>query len=398
MKDKVFWLLFIFAAIYILGNIGTGSLTTWDEALYANVSGNILKTGNWLIMHDRPGKLWFDKPPLYIWCTAIFYKIFGINEFSTRLTSGIFGIATVLLVYIFVKRIKNTNTALLASLLLLASPHYLHFAKLGMMDVMLVFFITLMVYLFWIGQEKPKYLFWSGITLILAYLCKGMAAMSGPAIIVLYCLFSGNLKLLIKREFMAGLLISLILISTWHILQYIYGGPESINSYFGFHLFKRVTQSLEGHTGGINFYQKVVFNKNRPWGIIYYPSLVYILWLAAKNKDKMAILFSIWAMAVFIICTIVKTKLHWYIMPVYPALAAASAVFVERFLKNKLFYTGIAVILFAMILQVPISWAFKLDLNPSAKDAALHLKKLPYEDNGSIFYYETIKMKTGWIK
>ena len=151
----------------------------------------------------------------------------------------------------------------------------------------------------------------------------------------------------------------------------MYGGPESINNYFGFHLFKRATQSLEGHTGGINFYQKVIFNKNKPWGIIYYPSLVYVLWLAVKNKDKMAILLTAWALSVFIICTIVKTKLHWYVIPVYPALAIASALFIERFLKNKLFYAGISIILFAMILQVPISWAFKLDYNPGAKNVMI---------------------------
>ena len=31
IKDAAFWLLVIFAAIYILGNIGTGSLTTMEQ-------------------------------------------------------------------------------------------------------------------------------------------------------------------------------------------------------------------------------------------------------------------------------------------------------------------------------------------------------------------------------
>src|SRR3989338_2980517 len=100
LKDKIFWLLLIFASIYILGNIGTGSLTTWDEAVYANISKSILRTGNWLVLYqdDSP---WFDKPPLYIWSTALLYKLLGINEFATRLTSSLFGIATILLIYIF---------------------------------------------------------------------------------------------------------------------------------------------------------------------------------------------------------------------------------------------------------------------------------------------------------
>ena len=392
MKDKVFWLLLVFAAVYILGNIAGGSLTTWDEAVYANISNGILRTGDWFVLYQGESP-WFDKPPLYMWCTAIFYKIFGVSEFSVRLTSALFGAATILLVYIFVKRIVNQRAALLAALLLLAAPHYLHYAKMGMMDVTLTFFITLMIVLFWIGQEKLSYLFWSGIVLLFAYLVKGMAAISAPAIIFLYCIFSGNLRFLTKREFVIGILISLILISAWHIFQYMYGGPASINSYFGFHLFKRATQALEGHTGGINFYQKVIFNKNKPWGIIYYPSLFYVLWIAVRRRDNRAILFSIWTVTVFVICAIVKTKLHWYIMPIYPALAIVSAVFLDKVLNNKVFYFVTAIILFAMLLQVPISWAFNLDLNPRVKNAALNSRKLSYVDDGTIFYYETVKDK-----
>lgn len=394
-KDRIFWLLLIFATIYILGNIGTGSLTTWDEALYANISANMIKTGDWLVMHDRPNKPWFDKPPLYMWCTAFFYNIFGINEFSVRFTSGLFGIATVLLVYLFVRRMNNTNTAALSALLLLASPHYLHFSKIGMMDVMLTFFITLMVYLFWVGQEKPSYLFWSGIALSFAYFAKGFAAVSGPAIIFLYCLLSGNLRFLIKREFVSGVLISILGISAWHLIQYMAGGQEAIKSYFGFHIFKRATTSLEGHTGGLNFYQKVVFNKNKPWGVIFYVSLVYMLWLIIKDKDKRAILMLSWAVVVFTIYSVVKTKLHWYIMPAYPALAMSSAIFLSNFFKKKLFVPIFALILTAMLIQVSVSWAFKLDLNAEVKKAALCSKKLSYEDNGTIFYYETVKMEKG---
>lgn len=392
MKDKIFWLLLIFAAVYILGNIATGSLSTWDEAVYANISGSILKTGDWLIMHERTGP-WFDKPPLYMWATAILYNSIGINEFTTRFTSSIFGIATVLILYIFIKRNYSLNTAMLAALLLLASPHYIHFAKSGMLDVTLTFFISLMVFFFWEGQKRPILLFWSGTALLFAYLAKGMATISGPVVILLYCLLSANMKLLVRREFIAGIALSVILIFAWHLIQYVYGGQESINSYFGFHIFKRAATSVEGHTGGLNFYQKVIFNKNKPWGIIYYPAFGYAVWLAARHKDKRAILLTAWTVSVFTICTIVKTKLHWYIVPIYPALAAISAIFLDRFLKKRIFYSAVALILFAMIIQAPVSWAFKLDLNAKAKDAALHSARLPYEDNGTIFYYETVKLK-----
>ena len=403
-KDRIFWALLIFASIYILGNIGAGSLTTWDEAVYANISRNILKTDDWVVMYDG-GRPWFDKPPLYMWGTAIFYNIFGINEFSTRLTSGIFGLATVLLVYLFIRKFYNQATALLASMLLLAAPHYLNYAKMGMMDATLTFFITLMIFLFRLGQEKPRYLFWSGITLLFAYLTKGFAAIGGPAAIFLYCLFSKNLRLLVKREFAAGILISIFAIFIWHLSQYLSAGPHAISDYFGFHIFKRTTTALEGHTGGFNFYQKVVFNKNIPWSIIFYPSLLYIVWIAIKDKDKNAALLIAWALAIFTIYTIVKTKLHWYIIPIYPALAISSAVFLERFFKNKALRLILLVILATMLIQIPISRAFKLDFNHDTKAAGQYANMLQnkgakvylykMDDNKEIFYFRDIPLLTG---
>ena len=392
LKDLTFWLLAVFAATYIIGNIATGSLTTWDEAVYANVSTEILRTGDWLIMHHE-GRLWFDKPPLYIWCTALWYIMLGISEFAVRITSVLFGVATVLLTYIFVKKTFNKNTAIFSSLLLLALPHYLHFSKMGMLDVTLTFFISLMVYLFWMGQDDPRCLLFSGLTFFLAYLTKGFAAIAGPAIIFAYCVSSKNLRLLLKKEFLTGLIVSLFLISLWHIIQYVAGGQEAIRSYFGFHLFKRATTTLDGHTGGINFYQKVIFNKNKPWGVLIYASIAYLVWLIIKDKDRRAVLLLSWAVVVYTICAIVKTKLHWYIMPISPALAIASGIFLERIFKNRAFRAALAVILLGMLIQVPVSWAFKLDFNAKAKDAALHSIKLPYEDDGTIFYNTVAKIR-----
>lgn len=379
LNDKVFWLLLIFSAIYILGNIGSGSLTTWDEALYANVSREILKTGNWLVLHHR-GNPWFDKPPLYMWMTAFFYNLFGVNEFATRLASGLFGIGTVLLIYIFAKGIANAKTALFAALILLATPHFLHFAKLGMMDAGITFFILLMIYLFWIGQKRQRYLFFSGAVLGLAYLMKGFAAFLGPIIIVVYAVLSGQWRLIFKKQFILGILIGLFAAFLWHFAQFYLAGMEALKDYFGVHILERATTVMQYHTGGINFYQKAIFNKNKPWSVLAYASVFYILWQVIKFKDKRTILICCWIATTYVLYTAVKTKLHWYIIPIYPALAVSSAMFLERFCKNNVFKFSLAVILIIMLIQIPISWAFKLDLNPEVKKVGRYARELLSEE------------------
>jgi len=373
--DKVFWLLFIFAAIYILGNIGTGSLTTWDEAVYANISKEILKTNSWFILYEH-GNAWIDKPPMYMCLSALFYKLLGVNELAARLPSGLMGLATVMLLYIFIKEIVDRNAAVLSALLLLAMPHYLHFAKMGMLDVSLTFFIVLMIYFFWKGEENPVFLFWSGIAFGAAYFTKGFASFLGLFIIGLYALFAQKLRLLFRRQFILGILISLALIAGWHYAEYKAFGRIALDKWFGYHVYARATGALDGHVGGPNFYQKAIFNKNKPWAVIPYLALLYMVWLSVRKHDKRAILACSWILATYVLFSAVATKIHNYIIPIYPALALSSGIFLARFLKNKMFHIFLSAVLILMVVQVSYSWAFKLDFSLDLKTVAARAEAL----------------------
>jgi len=366
LKDKIFWLLLIFASIYILGNIGTGSLSTWDEALYANLSRSIVRTGDWLVMRQGV-KPWFDKPPLYMWCTAVFYKILGVSEFSTRLTSGLFGIATVMILYLFAKKMADEVTALLAGLILLALPHYLHFSKLGMMDVPITFFTLLALYLFWLGGKKEKYLFYSGAILCVSYLMKGFAAFLPLLIIITYAALSKNIRLVLKRQFLLGTALAFSVIFIWHLAQFLLAGPVALKGYFGFHIFQRAASVLEGHKGGFDYYIRAIFKKNMPWSIMIFTSIFYAAYKCFKDKDKRLVFLLSWAFVTYFLYGAVRTKLHWYVMPIYPALALLSAFLLKEFLRKKLLYAALIIVLIGMLAQVPLSWAFKLDYTPDIK-------------------------------
>lgn len=381
LKDRIFWLLLIFSAFYILGNIASGSLFTWDEAVYANVAREAAHTGRLFILYHC-GKPWLDKPPLYIWCTVLFYRVLGVNEMTSRLTSGIFGIATILLVYVFVKAMNRRGAAIMAALLLLAAPHYLRFAKTAWLDATLTFFITLMIYLFWLGQERPRCLTWFGIALALGYFTKGSGVFLGPIIVFFYSIFSGKSRLLIKREFITGIALAVFIILAWHFAQYLAIGPQALD---GLKLHsQRIGTVLDGHKGGFDFYVKAIYDKNKPWAVLFYAALIYVFWLAVRKKDRAAILVCAWSIGTFMIYTLMKTKLNWYILPVYPALAISAGIFLDSVFTGKTRYFILAVILSGMLIQVPFSYAFKLDDTPDVKTMAGHAKKI-YDAGNEIY-------------
>ncbi len=61
-------------------------------------------------------------PPLYYIVLRIWHYIFGYSLFSLRLMSVAFGVATVSLVYIFIKKYFDVKTALIAGLLVAINP------------------------------------------------------------------------------------------------------------------------------------------------------------------------------------------------------------------------------------------------------------------------------------
>lgn len=80
------------AAFLYLFNLARLPLEDTDEATYAMVVREMLRSGHYLTptLHGRP---WIDKPPLLFWLTSGSAKLFGLNEFALRLPEAIFGAA-----------------------------------------------------------------------------------------------------------------------------------------------------------------------------------------------------------------------------------------------------------------------------------------------------------------
>lgn len=72
------------------------------------------------------------KPPLYVYLSTIPIYFFGLNEFSVRFISSLFGTLAIPLSFIlFLYLIKNKNAALLGTALLTISPWHIYFSRLA---------------------------------------------------------------------------------------------------------------------------------------------------------------------------------------------------------------------------------------------------------------------------
>ncbi len=85
--------------------------------------------GNSLPSHFHSFSDW--RTPLYIYSIAFAQKIVGINALSTRLPATIFGLVSIYIFYLILKKLFKPKTALIGAALLAITPWHIHYSRIG---------------------------------------------------------------------------------------------------------------------------------------------------------------------------------------------------------------------------------------------------------------------------
>lgn len=384
LKPTVLGLVVILLAGFLLFfDLGKGSLWDWDEAIYASVAKEMIRDGDYLSLHLN-GNYWPEKPPLLIWCMALAYKMFGINEFSARLPAAIFGWLNVILIYLIGKRFFHHWIGLLAALLLASNLHFLIVSRMAMLDIPMMFFTSAALYLFWLGRKEPWYFIFAGIAIGLSVMTKGVIGFFPLPIICLYILLSSQFSLLKHPVFWVMIIISLLVAGPWHIHQVLTHGKTFTDYYFIYNLFTRASSTIEGHTGTIFFYLKYVFEHFfTPWlclSLLVLPLSGYKLVRNFKKDKSSSIYFLlIWFLVPFLFFSLAKSKVAGYIIPCYLPLALITAKLSPDNLQHlwfKRFFIAVLVVTAAeMALFHPLHMII-IDKSPEVKQIAESFKTI----------------------
>src|SRR3989338_2089605 len=106
--DVLVIILLLLTAPLFFYKLGQSSLVSWDEAWYGDVARHISQTGD-LFNLIYNGTTFTDKPPGGFWIEAIFFKLFGVNEWIARLPQAIAGLVTLYMVYLLGSKLFNRS-------------------------------------------------------------------------------------------------------------------------------------------------------------------------------------------------------------------------------------------------------------------------------------------------
>lgn len=334
LKSKELWwewfyvLILFFVAMFLFSlNLGTLPLRDWDEGTFAQVAKEISESGfsqwHWLfptIWHQP----YLNKPPLIHSLTAVVYSWFGISEFSTRIVGATLTATSVPLLYLLARELFLPRYyGLFSALTYLTLLPVIRHGRLAMLDGATLCFQILLFLCLLKTRRDLRWAFPVGLSLALICLTKGwmMGVLLGA--IALLFLFWDTPRLVTSFYLWSGVILGILPVMGWYAAQYIYYGETFINTAIQEQSLNRVFTAVEGNQGPIWYYLLELLKYPYPW-------IFLALWglkVAWQNRNwSWAKFILIGSSVYFVIISVMGTKLPWYIMPIYPALALAVGV------------------------------------------------------------------------
>lgn len=302
-------------------SLSKGSLVNSDDAIYAEIIKQILKRGEWLNLYWQDYN-YLTKPPLFFWMGALSAKLFSLEEFALRLPAAVFGFLTFISVYFYVRKESGNLAAVISSLILASFTLFLNLSRRVMLDVPMVFFITLSILSFLMARKDRRWFYVAWISAGLAFLIKGYVFFPALAVPVIYFLIYGDWKSLISKQSVKGIAAMLLLVLPWQLYS-MFNNPASFKTKF----FKQ--QIVDHYTGaGLDFFHKpFYFYMQRFYEldryIFYFSMLALLVFIAYGLKDRLKkyMVFFIWVALYMLVFSFSSSKLDHYIIGMYPAIA-----------------------------------------------------------------------------
>ncbi|MEP6698380.1 MAG: glycosyltransferase family 39 protein [Verrucomicrobiota bacterium] len=361
-----------------MGSLCLHAAGTWsiplvdrDEPRFAEASREMRERHDYVVPYFN-NKYRFDKPPFIYWAQITSYRIFGENDFAARFPSAVAAALIAVLLFAWGRRLGNESVGWWAAIIFsLCFQTFIH-ARAAVADMWLVFFVTAA---HWAGYElladslgtapapgNPRgQKYWRCVfyaALALAFLAKGPLGWIPLLTVASTKLFLRDRSVNRRFWFITGITGMLGLVLLWGIPALLRTQGEYFHVGIGRHVVERSFGALEGHGGQtlhsylltLPYYFVTIFISFFPWSIKL-PSLGRKLW---RQRDATDLYLISGCAILFLIMTVVKTKLPHYTLAVFPLLALLLArhLFELRGSPRFAVRTAVAAVVFSLIVSL----------------------------------------------
>lgn len=329
---RLFWLLILAVGLLTLLRLGHLPLLDVDEPVYGEVGEEMARAGlsGWLTPHYN-GAIWFDKPPLFYWLTALSMHLFGVSEFAARLPSALLGIGLVGLTYALARRAypRSPGVGLWSGFILATTAQFFMLSHASVTDMTLAFTLigALLGAYGWITTERGAWIAFAGAMTGLATLAKGPVAIVLIGLqVILFLALTRQAKRLLSPALWGGFVLCLLLALPWFLLMIHLHGGLFIQGFLEANNVTRYLSAEHKETDAVYFYIPIFCAFFLPWTLAIPGATAS----AASNfraerrepsGPQPTLFLTLWFALVLVFFTASQTKLITYIFPLFPVAA-----------------------------------------------------------------------------
>lgn len=328
-------LLVIVSLIVLLPGIRTASLFERDEAAYAQMSREILESGQWIVP-PYLGEPWMGKPPLALWLTAISFRVFGVGEWQARAVSVAATVACVLLVARWAAGLYGRRAGLVAGLMFITGGLVACTGRLLLTDSLLLLFLLMAVLAHWrMASEAVTHAraaaYWLAIGL--GILVKGPAILLFAGLFAIALLSAPGCRAWIARwRWWAWTPLGIASAGWWYVCASRAVGPQLHEQLLWHEVIERMLRAEQGHSGPPGYYVLAMLAGLLPW-TPFAPGAIVWAW-QRRRQDPAARVLLLWPLLSWLALELISTKLPHYALPccvpISILLAAAAADALRR--------------------------------------------------------------------